>query len=233
MDACKETTAIGFLAQVIDAADPDLGRRAQLRRLAMLWAVVTGATVTADAEGQPHFKGIAKDVFDRFRLPWLGEGIESARPFGSALPGDASTSWVRPPWWSPAPGAPRTSARGRAAADGRETAPAHAVSPTKLRTPVDQAQAWRDGKSTVDPTAWELLLHELMGEVRSTARSVPEAMGETLYEGSGEARRIREEQMRRRHPRELGDPQNRGISQSSFARPAPANRAGRAKRLSI
>jgi hypothetical protein len=165
----------GFLAQIIDAAEPDVRRREQLRRLMMLWGDrTTEVYVGMTAEGVSAVSGVTVGVFESFRLPWLGEGL-------GAGGGRAPAVVVRPdtpaPQSPPAPDAdspvqatpsfpnpPKISDTGRSA--GKSSTSAPTISPTRLKALAEQALLWRDGKPISDPSAWETLLIELMSEAR-------------------------------------------------------------------
>jgi hypothetical protein len=174
-----------FLEQVIDAAEPEPERRDQLRRLVMLWGDRSqGAAVTLDAEGQKQFNEIAADIFETFGLPWLGEGLESLGQLGShcELPRDALDERTSDGETAHEPRrASRSLASGRAVSEGRGQGSAPSVSPAKLRVLLQQAQAWRDGKSVGDPTAWEGLLVDLMIEVRGTLADPVPGLWDKLF----------------------------------------------------
>lgn len=160
----------GFLGQVINAAEPDIGRREQLRRLMMLWGDRTNeVSVGVTAEGMRSVSGVAEGVFEAFRLPWLGEGLEAVQtPASPEQPQAPNTPAPIPP--SPvAPSPPRQSpgAPGKPTlAGGRSSQPSPTVSSARLKALAEQALLWRDGRPISDPTAWETLLIELMTEAR-------------------------------------------------------------------
>ncbi|MGQ5702847.1 hypothetical protein ACUJ46_12435 [Sandaracinobacteroides sp. A072] len=173
----------GFLAQVIDAAEPHVGRRQQLRRLMMLWGDRTSEVhVDVTAEGMRSVSGVAEGVFEAFRLPWLGEGLDSAgtpSPDVAMQSGAPASEVPEPevpagpipgalPPSKPAPISPLTSTiSGRSSsAGGRSSPTSPAVSTTRLKALAEQALLWRDGKPISDPSAWEILLIDLMNEAR-------------------------------------------------------------------
>lgn len=173
----------GFLSQVIDSAEPDVGRRGQLRRLMMLWGDRTSEVhVGVTAEGTRSVSGVAEGVFQAFRLPWLGEGLDSAgtpspaatvqsgemasKMPESEVPASPIPSVQSPP--KPAPISPLTSTTsGRSTSAGGKTSQTSPNVPmTRLKALADQALLWRDGKPISDPSAWEILLIDLMNEAR-------------------------------------------------------------------
>lgn len=191
----------GFMAQIIDAAEPDVERRAQLRRLAILWGDASqDITLKTDANGQREVTGIAEGIFEAFGLPWLGTGLDEtpgAAPTGP-IPtrpqnDDAATDGLVTgpmPTPAPAPVPAPTQSPGAKPLTGKTATPS--VSPTKLKSLADQAQAWRDGKTVGDPTAWEQLLQDLMGDVRELLADPAAGLWERVFtkdlvklEGSG------------------------------------------------
>lgn len=146
----------GFLRQVIEAAESDSARRAQLRRLMMLWS--DGASdihVEVTADGMRSVSGVAEGVFRAFRLPWVGEGFGVREP--PPLP-VGPTPPVTPP--SPKP-------------------PEKPKGPPVVRPPTgpkvsrgglgalwEQAQRWRDEGAISDTTDWGTLLVEIMTKAR-------------------------------------------------------------------
>ncbi|WP_189557100.1 hypothetical protein, partial [Mesorhizobium sp. M4B.F.Ca.ET.089.01.1.1] len=66
------------------------------------------------------------------------------------------------------------------------------VSQARLRSLVEQAQTWRDGKPISDPSVWELLLSELMADAREMLADPAPGLWERIFtrdavklEGSG------------------------------------------------
>ena len=184
----------GFMAQIIDAAEPDAERRAQLRRLAMLWGdAAHDVTLTADANGQRFVAGIAEGIFDAFDLPWLGSGLDQmpsgagAEPANRAGPNDAVPQGGAQMTGDPGPNPTPTSTptptpaqpSGAKPVGGKTVAPT--VSPTKLKSLADQAQAWRDGKPVGDPTAWEQLLQDLMSDARELLPDAAPGLWERVF----------------------------------------------------
>lgn len=192
----------GFMAQIIDAADPDAERRPQLRRLATLWGDGSrDVTLTTNANGQREVAGIAEGVFEAFGLPWLGSGLDeelAAIPPGAGASRAGSTdatavrAWpdiMPPPTPSipapaPAPPSPKGPSGGRVATP--------TISLPKLRALTNQVEAWRDGKPVDDPTAWEQLLQDLMSHVRELLVDRTAGLWERIFtkdlvklEGSG------------------------------------------------
>lgn len=189
----------GFLAQIIDAAEPDAGRRAQLRRLAMLWGNQSNEfSLSVDADGQKYVAGIAEGIFQAFQLPWLGEGLDASTTTGAPPPpslepvnkpaAGAEVTPASPPTPVPSPPPPTI---GRTLTGGKSsTVPS--VSQAKLKALSDQAQAWRDGKPITDPTAWEQLLLELMNDTRELLPDAAPGLWDRVFtkelvklEGSG------------------------------------------------
>lgn len=163
-----------FLAQVIDATEPDIDRRKQLRRLMMLWGDRTGEVqVSRRSDGTRAVSGVTEGIFEAFRLPWLGEELDSAEtPTAPAVvqPSESTQQQpqaAEPPFSGPPAGAvsplpiqPAGKPVGRSSPSGP------LVSAPRLKALADQALLWRDGRPISDPTAWENLLVELMVEVR-------------------------------------------------------------------
>ncbi|NKJ72703.1 hypothetical protein GFL38_10545 [Rhizobium leguminosarum bv. viciae] len=170
----------GFLAQVINAAEPDRARREQLRRLMMLWGDRTSEVrVSVTATGMRSVYGVAEGIFERFSLPWLGEGLgapETPMPANVVEPHDASPQRLQateaPAPVIRGPAAPATDTRFPAppirnsSVGNRSPISTASVSPTRLKALTEQALLWREGKPISDPTAWEILLVELMTEAR-------------------------------------------------------------------
>jgi hypothetical protein len=192
----------GFLAQVIDAAEPDTGRRDQLRRLLMLWGDRTSEVhVGVNAEGIRSISGVAEGVFDAFRLPWLGEGLDASETPASAAAVQPNEPSAQPPQApdAPAPVTPSPARQpprappGRLASTGGRLSPSGPpVSPTRLGVLAGQALLWRDGQPISDPTAWETLLIELMTEARELLPEPQFGLWERIFtkdnvklEGSG------------------------------------------------
>lgn len=192
----------GFLAQVIDAAESDIGRREQLRRLMMLWADRTSEVrVGVTPEGMRSVSGVTEGIFQTFRLPWLGEGLDAAEtppPAAVVHPNEPSPQQPQAPdapaAVTPAPGnRPPATPPGRAVSTGSKSSTSGpTVSPTRLKVLAEQALLWRDGKPISDPTAWETLLTELMTEARELLPEPQFGLWERIFtkdnvklEGSG------------------------------------------------
>src|SRR3989344_9180238 len=171
----------GFLAQVIDAAEPESSRREQLRRLMMLWGDRSSEVrVDVDEHGMQSVSGVAEGIFKAFNLPWLGVGLESgpASP-GSTPSADEGTAPQAVPAAddTPVPTQPLTSVASppttgnttKPIVNPRPPGAAPSVSTTRLKALAEQALLWRSGKSISDQSAWENLLIELMSEVREIA----------------------------------------------------------------
>lgn len=192
----------GFLAQVIDAAESDTGRREQLRRLMMLWGNRTSdVNVSVTAEGTRSISGVAEGVFEAFGLPWLGEGLDSAEtpPRIGEPPNDPTPppdTPEKPAPFTPGPTTPPPSSPltpkppSRPVSPGSSSSPS--VSPTRLNALLEQALLWRDGKPISDPSAWETLLIELMNQVRKLLPEPQFGLWERIFtkdnvklEGSG------------------------------------------------
>lgn len=189
-----------FLAQVIEAAEPEHERRNQLRRLVMLWGDRSPElTVVASPDGQKRVVGIAQGVFDRFGLPWLGEGLEATPPMPNQRPAfptpeaaSKAQEDLRPKSDAIQPQALKGPPGGHAGTAGRPARAAPTVSQGKLKALADQAQAWRDGKPISDPTAWEQVLADLMDDVRELLPDTAPGLWERVFtkdavklEGSG------------------------------------------------
>ncbi|ANM09212.1 MULTISPECIES: hypothetical protein [unclassified Rhizobium] len=196
----------GFLAQVINAAEPDFARREQLRRLMMLWGDRTSEVrVGVTAEGVRSVSGVAEGIFRSFRLPWLGEGLEAAEtpapaivvPANEALPqqqAHEAAALVTEGQATPAPNTRASVQPGpvRPVSSGNRSMSSSTVSPARLKALAEQALLWRDGKSISDPTAWEILLVELMTEARELLAEPQFGLWERIFtkdnvklEGSG------------------------------------------------
>lgn len=188
----------GFLAQIIDAAAPDAERRAQLRRLTMLWGDASqDVALTTDSYGQRMVAGVAEGIFEAFALPWLGSGLDETAATAPTVPGpsgqqdDGAATAGPTPAPAPAPTSTPTPSPGPKPLPGGKTV-APTVSPSKLKSLADQAQAWRDGKPVGDPTAWEQLLQDLMSDVREQLADPAAGLWERVFtkdlvklEGSG------------------------------------------------
>ncbi|MCQ1852473.1 hypothetical protein [Neorhizobium galegae] len=196
----------GFLAQVINAAEPDVARREQLRRLMMLWGDRTSEVrVGVTAKGMRSVSGVAEGIFESFRLPWLGEGLGEAE---TPMPAMVMQANAASPQQLQAPEAPAQVTPGAATPASNPRAPllpakaastgnrpsmsTPTVSPTRLKALAEQALLWRDGKPISDPTAWEILLIELMTEARELMPEPQFGLWERIFtrdnvklEGSG------------------------------------------------
>ncbi|WP_400766990.1 hypothetical protein [Methylosinus sporium] len=197
----------GFLAQVIDASEPDIRRREQLRRLTMLWGDRTSEVrVGVTAKGMRSVSGVAEGIFETFRLPWLGEGLDGAEttaPTVVVQPNETAQQLPKvpdaPAPVTPGPATPVPDMRvlpaspGRGSSSGsKPSTPVPTVSQTRLKALAEQALLWRDGKPISDPTAWETLLIELMSEARDLLLAPQLALWERIFtkdnvklEGSG------------------------------------------------
>lgn len=194
----------GFLKQVIDAAETDPARQGQLRRLVMLWGNrESDIRVIVHADGVRTVTGVAEGVFQTFGLPWLGEGLDVNRA-GSTISPPTNTPPSAP---SPPPDpilAPPPSGGGRGQIQSppinvprptqgpRPQGTTPTVSAGRLKTLSEQAQQWRDGKPISDPSIWEVLLSELMAEVRKLLPDPAPGLWERVFtrdavklEGSG------------------------------------------------
>jgi hypothetical protein len=162
----------GFLAQVIDAAEPDMARREQLRRLMMLWGDPTSEVrIGVTESGLRAVSGVSEGVFETFGLPWLGDGLDAADA-QATTPGTPLAEPVTPTPGSTSPAeftvGPQTPTPApiKAPPPTRTSTTTPSVSATRLKGLADQALLWRDGKPISDPSAWEILLLELMTEAR-------------------------------------------------------------------
>jgi hypothetical protein len=197
----------GFLTQVIEAADLDTGRREQFRRLMMLWGDRSNEVhVGVTAEGMRSISGVAEGVFKAFRLPWLGEGLDTVQTPASAAvvqpngpspqqpqaPDAPAAVTPTPTTPSPANQRPRAVLGRLVPAGGKSPSSGLMVSSTQLKALAEQALLWRDGKPISDPTAWETLLIELMTEARELLPEPQFGLWERIFtkdnvklEGSG------------------------------------------------
>jgi hypothetical protein len=185
-----------FLAQVIDATEPDIDRRKQLRRLMMLWGDRTGEVqVSRRSDGTRAVSGVTEGIFEAFRLPWLGEELDFAEtPTAPAVvqpsePTQQQPQAAEPPFsGTPAAAAqppvsplPIQPAGKPASPLGRSSPSGPLVSAPRLKALADQALLWRDGRPISDPTAWETLLVELMAEVRELLPESASGLWERVF----------------------------------------------------
>jgi hypothetical protein len=165
----------GFLTQVIDAAEPDAIRREQLRRLMMLWGDRNSEVhVTTSADGMRAVSGVTEGIFKAFGLPWLGEGLDAGAATepsvkvqpDNATPQVAAISDPDNPTPAPTTFQRQSTISVTGTSPGRPSSSAPTVSSSRLKALAEQALLWRDGKPISDPSAWEMLLTDLMSEAR-------------------------------------------------------------------
>jgi hypothetical protein len=153
--------------------------------------------------GMRSVSGVPEGIFESFRLPWLGEGLDEATTPATAAgapsadPATPQSPPADPPAVTPGPEAlapdPRSPLAPRPASPGtRSPATSAMVSPTRLKALSEQALLWRDGKPISDPSAWESLLIELMTEARELLLEPQYGLWERIFtkdnvklEGSG------------------------------------------------
>jgi hypothetical protein len=175
-----------YMAQVIDSAEPDPERRSQLVRLMMLWGEGTDSVSVSTSGGIDAVCGVTRGIFEAFRLPWLGQGLERSPPPPPPDVQDnpAGEGGSRPQ----VPVAPPEGGRAEpprpvtpALAPPRPTLSPPAVSVARLKALAEQARQWRQGQTITNPVAWETLLMDLMVEVRELLPDCPAFLWDRIF----------------------------------------------------
>lgn len=170
-----------FLAQTLEAVEPDAGRRDRLRRLVMLWGGGQPGTAVLP-DGGLAYDGIPQTVFDAFGLPWLGEAtvVQPPLPPAPSPPGiqpvprpDASTT----PGSKPSPERPDPTTKPIT----QPTSAVKKVDAKKLRDQCSHIHDWRAGKGLSEPKQWEATLAEIMGLLQPARLGIPRVLWERLF----------------------------------------------------
>jgi hypothetical protein len=184
-----------FLAQTLEAAEPDAERRDRLRRLVMLWGGDQLSTSVLP-DGSLAYAGIPRAIFDAFGLTWLGEATDQIQPPAAPVPQPAIGLTATSGTATESPGAKPSPVR-----PPLTTKPAVPPSPTmkrvdakKLLDQCSQVHDWRDGKGLREPKQWEATLAEIMGLLPRARLGIPRLLWDRLFtpetvrlEGAGRA----------------------------------------------